>query len=580
MLKCRAGLPAMLLVLIAFLFFARGAAAVESTCPPAVIATATLARGQTELTVYSDTEKTEKLGRLKKGVVCEVVGVSGSYYRVRFDGIDGYAPAAKLSLKGAAGGAARAEGAAGQLSLAQYLYASPAQAKSLSPRGAFQADAPLDTLFFFVWDERLQQVEQLTAMAVNSPDNRLELGDVCPAVAFPAMTAGRKTLLAQGASDGRLMELGRAPLYVCGSFRAVRNINDQCRFSAGKNQDQMAGRSWTPAGEPLTITLPADGSAALMTIEWRAPTAFTVTFLDEDQRVIAEEARSTGFYADAVAFPEGTRQARLAVTGQDPWVRNLCVYDANHPDSAVQQWEPLPDKLDLLVFSPHQDDELLFYGGAIPDACHRGADVGVVYMTYCGRSRYSEALDGLWTAGLRCHPIFLNWQDQWGHNVKHALNTWSQNGVDPQREVVRLIRKYRPEVVLGPDPEGEYGHAQHQLTSQLVAAAIPLAMDEGYDPESAAQYGVWEVRKAYLHLYAENRIELDWDRPFSTDSPISPMFLAREAFDKHRSQQGFSMNDEAVRYDNRIFGLFYTAVGPDEAGNDLFEHITTVPGRP
>ena len=195
-------------------------------------------------------------------------------------------------------------------------------------------------------------------------------------------------------------------------------------------------------------------------------------------------------------------------------------------------------------------------------------------MANCSRTRYGEALDGLWTAGLRYHPIFMNWRDQWGHSASNALKGWSQDGTDPQKEVVRLIRRYKPEVVLGPDPEGEYGHAQHKLTSQLVREAVPLAMDESYDPDSAREYGVWEVKKVYLHLYSENRIELDWSRPFSPGSPISPIFLAAEAYDKHRSQQQhFSINENAAEYDNRIFGLYYTAVGPDEAKNDLFEHI-------
>ena len=239
----------------------------------------------------------------------------------------------------------------------------------------------------------------------------------------------------------------------------------------------------------------------------------------------------------------------------------------------IQAAKSFREKLDLLLFSPHQDDELLFMGGTIPYACHIGADVGVVYMANCGRGRYAEAMDGLWTTGLRNHPIFMNWADQWCTGASFALETWSRNGVDPQKEVVRLIRKYKPEVIMGPDPMGEYGHAQHKVTSKLVSDGIFLAMDETYDPETVKEYGVWEVKKVYLHLYSENRIELDWDKPFTANSPVSPIFLAKEAYDKHRSQQGFSMDRDGMKSDNRIFGLYYTAVGPDEAKNDVFEHI-------
>ncbi len=568
----------LLIVLLLFssFIFASGASAKESTLPPAVAASATLARGETELTVYSDTNRSEKLGKLTKGVTCQILGLSGNYYRISFDEIDGYVQKSKLTLKGAAGDAAHPGSIVTDLALEQYLYPSLSKSKTMAIHGTIQADMPLDTLFFFLWDERLQQMEHVIVKEVKNPTAHLDIQDVCKALEFPSMTAGRKTLVVQGASDGKLVDIYQTPVYICGSFKPIRNINDQCKFSAGRKQSEMAGRTWTPsaADKTLTITLPEDGSAALMTIEWRFPAeAYTVAFFDADHQRIGEETKTAGLYAEAVVFPPETRQVQLTLPDETNWVRNLCVYDENRPDNAVQQWQPMAEKLDLMVISPHQDDELLFYGGLIPYASHIGADVGVVYMTNCGRSRYSEALDGLWTAGLRTHPLFLHWRDQWGSNVNNARKAWSQDGADPQKEMVRLLRKYKPEVIVGPDMEGEYGHAQHKLTAELICGAIPLAMDESYDPESATEYGVWEVKKVYLHLYSENQIEMDWTQPFSPGSPISPIFLAKEAFDKHRSQQGFSMDRDGVKSDNRIFGLYYTAVGPDEAKNDIFEHI-------
>ena len=565
------------LLLSASLFFACGASALESTCPTDPIVVASVVPGEAEVTVYSDTNRTEKLGKLTKGVACQVVGTSGKYYRIIFNGVEGYASKSVLNVKARESDVAHSGSVAADLALEQYMFSSVSKAKSMPIYGTIQADAPLDTLFFFLWDERLQRMEHTIVMEVKKPAANLDIRDMCKQIEFPSLTAGRKTLVIQGAADGKIVDIYSAPVYVCGKFKTLRNINGQCKFSAGINQKNLGGRNWTPSAgnKTLTITLPKDGSAELMTIEWRFPVeSFTVEFLDENKKSIGQETRTTGFYADAVVFPADARQVRLSLVGKDNWVRNLCVYDANHPDNAVQQWQPVPEKLDLLVFSPHQDDELLFLGGTIPYACQKGADVGVVYMTNGGRSRYTEALDGLWTAGLRNHPIFLNWRDQKVNSFSIALKTWSQKGVDPQQEVVRLIRKYRPEVIVGPDLEGEYGHTQHKLTARLVADAIPLAMDESYDPESVQEYGVWEVRKVYLHLYTENRIEMDWNQPFSSDSPISPIFLAKEAYDKHRSQQrAYSMNREAETYDNKICGLYYTAVGPDEEKNDFFEHI-------
>lgn len=565
-----------ILLLNASFFSAHSVNAMESTCPVTVNVSATLARGVAELTIYSDVNKTEKAGRLQKGDVCQIAGASGEYYRIKFNGIDGYTPRSKLNLSGMESAAPHPGNVVTNLALEQYFFPSLSKSKTMAIHGTIQADAPIDTLFVLLWDERLQQMEQVVVKEVKNPTAKLNINDVFKNIEFSSMTAGRKTLIIQVASNGKLLDIYRAPVYICGSFKPIRNINDQCRFSAGRNQEKMAGRNWTPSADNsvLTIDLPNDGSAVMMTIEWRFPVeSFSVVFLDGNGKIIGKETRTTGFYADTVDFLPETRQVKLSIGGEDNWVRNLCVYDANHPDNAVQKWQPVPEKLDLMLFSPHQDDELLFYGGAIPYACQKGADVAVVYMTNCGRSRYTEALDGLWTAGLHNHPIFMNWRDQWGYSTNRALQTWSENGVDPQMEVVRLIRKYKPEVIIGPDLEGEYGHAQHQVTARLVADAIPLAMDKNYDPKSLQEYGSWEVKKLYLHLYPENQIEMDWDQPFYQNSPISPIFLAKEAFDKHRSQQDFSMDRHGKISNNRIFGLYYSSVGPDEAKNDIFEHI-------
>ncbi len=553
------------------------ALAMEETCPPSMDAVVTLASGEKDLNVYSDTDKAERVGRLKKGVTAQVLGAKGRFYLISFDGVEGYAAKSKLRLKGVESQETGEIRAAGDLALDSYFFTSVSQARSMPVHGTIEAGAPLDTLFFYLWDERLQKVEQVLILPVSEPAKKLDIRDVCKKIEFDSMTAGRKTLVISGASNGRKIDLFRAPVYVCGAFKPVRNINGACKFSAGTNKKNGAGRSWTPSSSKasLTVTLPADGSAALMTLEWRKPAeAFTVEFFDKNNQSIGQETKTTGFYVDAVAIPDNAAQLRLSVQGKENWVRNLCVYDSRYPDNAVQQWQPVPDKLDVMVISTHQDDEYLFLGGTIPYACAKGLDVGVVYMTNGGRSRYTEAMDGLWTAGLRTHPIYMNWRDQKVKSYKTALKTWSQHGVDPQKEVVRLIRKYKPELIVAQDLEGEYGHTQHKLTAHLVADAIPLAKDATYDPESVAEYGAWEVKKVYLHLYKENQIEMDWDAPLSQGSPISPMFLAQEAFDKHRSQQkAYSMNREAKTYNNRLFGLYYTAVGPDEAKNDFFEHL-------
>ena len=111
-------------------------------------------------------------------------------------------------------------------------------------------------------------------------------------------------------------------------------------------------------------------------------------------------------------------------------------------------------------------------------------------------------------------------------------------------------------------------------TAQMMADAITLANDPTYDPESVQTYGTWQIQKMYAHRYKENQITMDWNQPLEPGSVITPMFLAKEAYDRHRSQQkGFSMEVTSTRYDCRLFGLYYSAVGPDVKKNDFMENI-------
>ena len=90
---------------------------------------------------------------------------------------------------------------------------------------------------------------------------------------------------------------------------------------------------------------------------------------------------------------------------------------------AVQTWQESPDKLDLLLVSTHQDDELLFLGGTLADYAARGAKVNVLYTAEGERMRMREALDGLWTAGLRGYPIVLGLPDEMSMSETQAASS-------------------------------------------------------------------------------------------------------------------------------------------------------------
>ena len=130
----------------------------------------------------------------------------------------------------------------------------------------------------------------------------------------------------------------------------------------------------------------------------------------------------------------------------------------------------------------------------------------------------------------------------------------------------------RPLVVFAQDLKGEYGHWQHKLTAKAAREAFALAADPAYDPESAAQYGTWQVQKLFLHLYSENTIQIDAHAPLSFFDGKDAYEVARKAFLKHETQQRYHFR---VSRDNKryAFNRFGMAEGIVPAGEDVFDNV-------
>ena len=142
----------------------------------------------------------------------------------------------------------------------------------------------------------------------------------------------------------------------------------------------------------------------------------------------------------------------------------------------------------------HPDDDALFLGAVIPIyGAEQGREGAAVYLASRVRQRVDEALRGAWTMGLRAQPVFGGFPDIPNEYRSQFENTF--RSADVVQYLVRQMRRLKPEVVVSQDLNGEYGHWQHVLLANAVLEAAPLAADAAYDPESAEQYGAWEVKK-------------------------------------------------------------------------------------
>ena len=386
---------------------------------------------------------------------------------------------------------------------------------------------------------------------------------LCMALCLCALTTGRM---------GRAEDTGKGA-----------DITKKCAFKVsegekGKLLDGRAGTLWSPKHRDawVGIKLPRDAEAGWLRVEWMYdPTAYELTEYDADMSPLRTRTQADmwpNIYSMYELLPE-TKVIQLKLTARDQSICRIGVYSAGELPADAQKWNPPVDKADLMVLSTHQDDELIFMGGTIPYyAVALQKPTVVVYMTNCARYRRAEALNALWKMGVRDYPDFINLKDDKVGSVEAGIQLWG--GKDNVLSlVVERIRRYKPEVIVTQDLNGEYGHNQHKITARCAKYAIDAAADPDRYPESARKYGAWQVKKLYHHLYDENKIVMDWETPLDALGGKTALEIAKIGMKEHSSQtDAFAVKSHGT-YDNSKFGLYFTTVGEDVAKNDFLEHI-------
>lgn len=372
-------------------------------------------------------------------------------------------------------------------------------------------------------------------------------------------------------------------------------------FSNAKRLWDGDQTTWSAAKEGGQVTVSReDGVAGLYLLFDRLPRPWTLNgtaacgeegFLHQYVDVSARLGKAPE--SVTLAFPEGTV------------LSEIYAFSPGETPGWVQQWQPPLEEADLMLISSHSDDEQLFFAGLLPYyAVERRLAVQVVYFVQHFEAngnqdhrRPHEQLDGLWTVGVRNYPIISDFPDLYSESknraeaLARAKRAYSQAGAEYEDFVsylVSCIRRCRPLVVVSHDLDGEYGHGTHVLCADSLTQAVTAAADP-------AQYSgsPWAVEKLYLHLYKDNPVTLDLDTPLDSLGGKSPFQVTQDGFACHKSQHWtwfykwlYGTKERPITraadvrgYSPCRYGLYHTAVGPDEAGNDLLEHVETYAAR-
>jgi len=290
-----------------------------------------------------------------------------------------------------------------------------------------------------------------------------------------------------------------------------------------------------------------------------------------------------GFIQEYVQLPKQGQKLEIVVTA-DVSLCELYLIETEEVPDYVHIWDDPCEEADVLLISAHSDDEVLFFGGTLPYyANEKKLKVQVAYFTYHNQKiRAHEALNAIYYCGVRNYPVFGEFQDQYASSLAQAEGLYNYNKA--QAKIVELYRRFKPNVVLTHDPNGEYGHGVHMLVSDLAQKAVKLAADSAACPELTEKYGTWEVKKLYLHLYEKNQIRLDWEFNLESYGGVNCWDVIAKAFSLYDSQMQYyksSLNNiknhaPSAKYDCRLFGLYSSTVGLDVKKDDFLENIKPV----
>ncbi len=365
----------------------------------------------------------------------------------------------------------------------------------------------------------------------------------------------------------------------------LRVFEDGQEYSGTKLQDGNHNTKLSFNGTG-SVTLTSDRDMQGVYLVWDSIPDPWLLKADAAGHTLGQLRGQQGFLHEYVPLTQPVRSVTVCMPKAGAVLCDVLAYGEGDLPSDVQVWQPFYDDADMLLISTHADDEHLFFGGTMPTyAGELGYKVQIAYLTHHWAEPYRphELLNGLWTVGMTHYPVISTFTDYYSDSLEHAKTLWDLDEVEAYE--VMLMRRFKPEVVIDHGVNGEYGHGAHRLNTWVAQQAIHWAADPSWRAgetaapgsylEAAQKLPAFQVSKLYLHLWPENAVHMNWDKPLTHFGGRTAFEMAEAGFACHVSQtQWFKVGRRGV-FDCAAFGLYYTNVGPDEKLDDpdFFEHI-------
>ncbi len=367
-------------------------------------------------------------------------------------------------------------------------------------------------------------------------------------------------------------------------------------FSSPSLLSDGNNRTYTVAASGGSVNVERDdGISSLYIVFDRLPEEWTITDTDTGTTVTCGK---NGFLHEFVDLKSLFGYLPKSIRADFPGsvsIAEIYAFSVGELPDWVQIWNPPAEKADLLLFSSHSDDEQLFFAGILPYyAGELGYVVQVAYIVnhFDTHERPHEQLDGLWAVGVTNYPVISEFPDLYSESLDGAISVYTGRGYSFENfaeYITECVRRFKPLVVVSHDINGEYGHGTHILCTAAIRDFLLHTEDDEYFAESATQYGLWTPQKTYFHLYHENQITLDLDRPLESFGGRTAFEVTQDGFGHHKSQHWtwfyrwiygtadapITKASQITSYSPCLYGLYQTSVGSDIVGGDFFENIKT-----
>lgn len=367
----------------------------------------------------------------------------------------------------------------------------------------------------------------------------------------------------------------------------AEDITDRCTLTASQDKKNIAAMTdsdyysyWTGTKNAwVQIDAPADQPLYGLYISWGHLTPWVVQAQDaagEWQTVYTTEDE---FYNQYIPLTEGYRAVRLVNVSKDGYemkVSELHALGAGGVPGWVQQWKNFEGKADLVLLITDPGDEYLFFGGLLPTYIAQGKEIMLCECINTIAAYKSQLLDGAWNLGLRNYPYMAYFKPRMSTTLQGQYENWSE--VQFVRHVSRIVRMYKPDVLVTHSKNGEGIDGGHKVCADAAIRSLTTAMDDKYDVGYGyANWGNWKVKKLYLHLYGDDETVLDYHQPLDFYGGKTADEMAQEAYAlqdyQRKSLKGKNLIWGEGVCDGSAYGLVYSEVGEDTGAGDLFEHL-------